>query len=66
MKKTRQEMISQIVDRMGNHEFDTSPASAEYQLIDYLCSDDEVKVMSEMKLMMPLGMNNRTTTMKPL
>ena len=46
-------MIATIVDKMGNHEFDTSPASAEYQLIDYLCSDDEVKVMSEMNLMMP-------------
>ena len=49
----RHELLVKVADEMGNNEFDITPECAEYKLLDYLLSDDELLVMSEMKLMMP-------------
>ena len=49
----RKELLIKTADEMGHHEFDINPECAEYQLLDYLLDDDELTLMSEMKLMGP-------------
>ncbi|MBR0373335.1 MAG: FAD-dependent oxidoreductase [Mogibacterium sp.] len=51
--KTRHEMLVQVADEMCSRELKTGPDSAEYQLLDYLCSDDELALLSEMKIVTP-------------
>ena len=42
-----------LAKTMSSGELDNSPDSAEYQVLDYLLTDDELTVMSEMKLVTP-------------
>ena len=51
--KTRHEMLVKVADTMCSKELKTGPDSAEYQLLDYLLTDDELRLLSEMKLVTP-------------
>ena len=52
--ETRQDKLIRLATEMANKgELTITPESAEYQLLDYLLTDDELAVMSEMKLVMP-------------
>ena len=50
---TRQELLKKVAATMCSGELKTDPSSAEYQVLDYLLTDDELLLMSEMKLVMP-------------
>ena len=50
----RKERLLRLASEMANKgELKITPECAEYQLLDYLLTDDELAVMSEMKLVMP-------------
>ena len=50
----RKEKLLKLASEMANKgELKITPECAEYQLLDYLLTDDELAVMSEMKLVMP-------------
>ena len=49
----RKEKLIKLGLEMCAKELDITPECAEYQLLDYLLTDDELTVMSEMKLVMP-------------
>ena len=52
--ETRQDKLIRLATEMANKgELKITPDCAEYQLLDYLLTDDELAVMSEMKLVMP-------------
>ena len=52
--ETRQDKLIKLATEMANKgELKITPDSAEYQLLDYLLTDDQLAVMSEMKLVMP-------------
>ena len=50
---TRREKLIKLANTMCNGELRTDPSTAEYQVLDYLLTDDELTVMSEMKLITP-------------
>jgi len=50
----RKEKLIKLATEMANKgELTITPECAEYQLLDYLLTDDQLAVMSEMKLVMP-------------
>ena len=52
--ETRQDKLIRLATEMANKgELKITPECAEYQLLDYLLTDDQLAVMSEMKLVMP-------------
>ena len=50
---TRREKLIKLANTMCNGERRTDPGTAEYQVLEYLLTDDELTVMSEMKLITP-------------
>ena len=65
--ETRHDKLMRLATEMCAKELDISPECAEYQLLDYLLTDDELAVMSEMKLVMPSTARGlaKKTGMKP-
>ena len=52
--ETRHDKLMRLASEMANKgELKITPDCAEYQLLDYLLTDDQLAVMSEMKLVMP-------------
>ena len=51
--ETRQDKLIKLATSMCSGELYTGPESAEYQVLDYLLTDDELTVMSEMKVVTP-------------
>ena len=52
--ETRQEQLIRLATEMCKGELKTGPDSAEYQVLDYLLTDDELAVMSHMKVVTPM------------
>ena len=49
--ETRKDKLIKLATEMANKgELKITPECAEYQLLDYLLTDDELAVMSEMKI----------------
>ncbi|MBR2539309.1 MAG: FAD-dependent oxidoreductase [Mogibacterium sp.] len=51
--ESRQEMLQKVAAEMCQGELKTDPSSPEYQVLDYLLSDDELLLMRHMKLVTP-------------
>ena len=65
--ETRHDKLMRLATEMCARELDINPECAEYQLLDYLLTDDELAVMSEMKLVTPATARGlaKKTGMKP-
>ncbi len=51
--ETRQDKLLKLATEMCKGELPINPECAEYQLLDYLLTDDELEIMSNMKLVTP-------------
>lgn len=51
--ETRQDKLIRLATAMCKGELPTGPDSAEYQVLDYLLTDDELQIMSQMKVVTP-------------
>ena len=65
--ETRHDKLMRLATEMCARELDINPECAEYQLLDYLLTDDELTVMSHMKLVTPATAKGlaKKTGMKP-
>ena len=53
LMESRHDKLMRLATEMCARELDINPECAEYQLLDYLLTDDELTVMSHMKLVTP-------------
>ena len=53
MKETRHDKLMRLATTMCSGELDITADCAEYQVLDYLLTDDELALMSEMKIVTP-------------
>ena len=51
--ETRQDKLIKLARTMCSDELEITPQCAEYELLDYLLNDDELELMSNMKLVTP-------------
>ena len=67
LMESRHDKLMRLATEMCAKELDINPECAEYQLLDYLLTDDELTVMSHMKLVMPATAKSlaKKTGMKP-
>lgn len=65
--ESRHDKLMRLATEMCARELDITPECAEYQLLDYLLTDDELTVMSHMKLVTPATARGlaKKTGMKP-